>query len=132
MKTTPNVLSMFSSATNLSAIPVRSSVAAAAALAVMLLAATAHKPAQAQDVAAAGPKPSLWIEPRISVGTTLSSNGNLSSTNPRPRHLWQPAAPIAQRQWHLQRLGQPRLPRRIGRDRQPGSLCFQPHLRRTG
>jgi uncharacterized protein (PEP-CTERM system associated) len=87
MKTIPDMLPLLSGAPNLAAVPVRSSVAAAAALAVLLLATTAHKPAQAQAVAAAGANPSLWIEPRISVGTTLSDNGNLSSTNPRSEQL---------------------------------------------
>ncbi len=55
-----------------------------AGCAVLALAASAH--AQVQDAAAgapAAPRPSVWIEPRISAGVTLSDNGNLSSTNSR-------------------------------------------------
>ena len=56
----------------------RTGVAAAALLALSLFS-TAH----AQELAAPGPKPSLWLEPRVSVGATVSSNGNLSATSPR-------------------------------------------------
>lgn len=44
--------------------------------------------AQAQDAAAVdGPRPSVWVEPRVSAGVTLSSNGNLSSTQPRSEQV---------------------------------------------
>ena len=50
-----------------------------------LLSSPAHAQAEAPDataesVHAPGPKPSLWIEPRVSAGLTLSNNGNLAST----------------------------------------------------
>ena len=60
---------------------IRLGVLAAACLATCTAALLAM-PAQAQDadggVDAEGPPPRLWIEPRISAGATLSSNGNLS------------------------------------------------------
>ncbi len=74
---------MFPSAPCFARLPVRRSVSAAAALTVLLLSAAA----QAQDTEAAGPKPSVWLEPRVSAGVTLSSNGNLSATNPRSEQL---------------------------------------------
>ena len=87
MKTTLDVPTMSSSAPFLLALPVRSSVSAAAALTVLLLSASVQTQALAQDAAATGPKPTLWLEPRISVGATLSDNGNLSATNPRSEQL---------------------------------------------
>lgn len=35
--------------------------------------------ATAESVNAPGPKPSVWIEPRVSAGVTVSNNGNLSN-----------------------------------------------------
>lgn len=87
MKTSLTVLTVSTSAP-ISAIPlVRSSVSVAAALTVLLLSFTVHLQAWAQETVAAGPKPTLWVEPRISVRATLSDNGNLSSTNPRSEQL---------------------------------------------
>jgi uncharacterized protein (PEP-CTERM system associated) len=83
MKTRPEVMPMPLSALLIAAAPRRSSVSAAAALAVLLLSAAVQTQALAQEIAAPGPKPSLWLEPRVSVGATLSSNGNLSATNAR-------------------------------------------------
>jgi uncharacterized protein (PEP-CTERM system associated) len=55
-----------------------------------LLALMAGNQARAQDIPesvegidALGPKPSVWIERRITVGQTLSSNGSFSSNNAR-------------------------------------------------
>lgn len=50
-----------------------------------LLAARAHAQADApaasaEAVDAQGPKPAVWIEPRVSVGVTASNNGNLSNS----------------------------------------------------
>ena len=36
--------------------------------------------ATAESVNAPGPKPSVWIEPRVSAGVTVSNNGNLSNS----------------------------------------------------
>ena len=87
MNTTPEVLTMSSSVPPVPVFPVRSSVSAAAALTVLLLSVTAQTPASAQDGAATGPQSSLWLEPRVSLGVTLSDNGNLSATNPRSEQL---------------------------------------------
>jgi uncharacterized protein (PEP-CTERM system associated) len=41
-------------------------------------------PARAQDAGdSSGAQPTLWVEPRVSAGVTLSSNGALSGTNPQ-------------------------------------------------
>lgn len=37
----------------------------------------------ASEGVADSPSPSLWVEPRVSAGLTLSNNGNLSSTSPQ-------------------------------------------------
>jgi uncharacterized protein (PEP-CTERM system associated) len=83
MKKSLNLPTMSSSACFRVALPARSSVSAAAALTVLLLSISA----QAQDTTAFGPKPTLWLEPRISLGATLSNNGNLSATDPRSEQL---------------------------------------------
>lgn len=83
MKTRLAVLPMTLCTSVPAALPVRSCVPAAAALALLLFSSAVHTQALAQAAAATGPKPTLWIEPRVSVGATLSNNGNLSSTNPR-------------------------------------------------
>jgi len=70
---------MASSAPRGSGFPLQRTAVAAAALLALWLSGAAH----AQELAAPGPKPSLWLEPRVAVGATLSSNGNLSSTNPQ-------------------------------------------------
>jgi uncharacterized protein (PEP-CTERM system associated) len=89
MKTNPAVRTMSPSASFMAVTvwPARSSVSAAAALTVLLLSVGAQTSAWAQDTAGAGPKPSLWLERRVSVGAMLSDNGNLSATNPRSEQL---------------------------------------------
>lgn len=87
MKSTPVVRPLPRNAPLLAAPLERSSVAAAAALAVLLLAVSAQTSALAQETTAADPKPTLWVEPRVSVGATLSDNGSLSSTDPRSEQL---------------------------------------------
>jgi uncharacterized protein (PEP-CTERM system associated) len=80
---TPEVSSMTPSTPRLAEWQLQRSGVAAAALAVLLSSGLA----QAQEIAAPGPKPSLWLEPRVSVGATLSSNGNLSATNARSEQV---------------------------------------------
>jgi uncharacterized protein (PEP-CTERM system associated) len=82
MKATPEVLAMLPTAPLMTALPTRSRVSAAAALAVLLLV-MAQLQVHAQGIAAAGPNPTFLLESRISVGATLSNNANLSATNPR-------------------------------------------------
>ncbi|MFT5934879.1 MAG: hypothetical protein ACI9M6_001935 [Hydrogenophaga sp.] len=89
MKTNLAVRTMSLSAFFMAAWPARSSVSAAAALTVLLLSVGAQTSAWAQDAAPSVPKPSLWLEPRVSVGVTLSDNGNLSATNPRSEQLFE-------------------------------------------
>lgn len=59
-----------------------SAVFALGALAVAALGTVAHAQDSTGAVDAAGPKPSVWIERRVTVGQTFSTNGNLS-TNAR-------------------------------------------------
>lgn len=66
---------------------VRSSLSVASAFTVMLLSAAVQTQALAQETAAAPSKHSLWLEPRVSVGVTLSSNGQLSATHPQSEQL---------------------------------------------
>lgn len=87
MKTHPAVRTMSPSASCVAAWPARSSVSGAAALTVLLLSVGAQTSAWAQDTAGAAPKTSLWLERRVSVGATLSDNGNLSATHPRSEQL---------------------------------------------
>ena len=60
-------------------LPLQRSGVSAAALMALVLSATA----QAQQTPVASTKPTAWLEPRISVGTTLTNNANLSATNAR-------------------------------------------------
>jgi uncharacterized protein (PEP-CTERM system associated) len=87
MKPTPVVWLLPTGARTLAAPLERASVATAAALTVLLLSVSAQTAALAQETTGASPKPTLWIEPRISVGATLSDNGNLSATDPRSEQL---------------------------------------------
>ncbi len=61
----------------------RATLFALGALAAAALGTVAHAQDSVGSVDAPGPKPSVWIERRVTVGQTLSSNGNLSSTNSR-------------------------------------------------
>lgn len=61
----------------------RSAVFALGALAAAALGTVAHAQDSTSAVDAPGPKPSVWIERRVTVGQTLSTNGNLSSSNAR-------------------------------------------------
>ncbi len=60
----------------------RSAVFALGALAAAALGTVAHAQDSVDAVDAPGPKPPVWIERRVTVGQTLSTNGNLS-TNAR-------------------------------------------------
>jgi uncharacterized protein (PEP-CTERM system associated) len=61
----------------------RSAVFALGALAAAALGTVAHAQDNVNAVDAPGPEPTVWIERRVTVGQTLSTNGNLSSTNAR-------------------------------------------------
>ena len=87
MKTILEMLPLSSSAPIVAVRSARKSVSTAATLTVLLLSATVQTQALAQATAAAAPKPSLWLEPRVSVGVTLSNNGKLSATNPQSEQL---------------------------------------------
>ncbi len=78
---------MSSSAPTVAVRSARKSVSTASTLTVLLLSATVQTQALAQETVAAEPKPSLWLEPRVSVGATLSNNGKLSATNPQSDQL---------------------------------------------
>lgn len=65
-------------------------VAACAALALPVTApvfAQTASGAAADAAAPSGPKPSVWVEPRVSVGVTLSDNGSLSSGKRRSEQV---------------------------------------------
>ncbi len=65
-----------------SALAQRSAVFALGALAAAAMGTVAHAQDSVGSVDAPGPKPSVWIERRVTVGQTLSTNGGLS-TNAR-------------------------------------------------
>ena len=71
---------MASSAPRLAGSAPRRNAVGAAALMALLLGTAAH--AQ-QAATATSSKPTVWIEPRMSVGATVSNNANLSATNPQ-------------------------------------------------
>lgn len=62
-----------------SVLPQSAAVFVLGALAAATLGTVAHAQDSAASVDAPGPKPTVWIERRVTLGQTLSSNGNLSS-----------------------------------------------------
>lgn len=54
-----------------------------AALGALTLVGAAQAQEAVDSIAPAGPRPTVWIEPRVSAGLTLSDNGSLSSANPQ-------------------------------------------------
>ena len=65
-----------------SVLPQRAALFALGALAAAALGTVAHAQDSVEAVDAPGPQPSVWIERRVTLGQTLSTNGNLS-TNAR-------------------------------------------------
>lgn len=68
-----------------SALAQRSAVFALGALAAAALGTVAHAQDSVNAVDAPGPKPSIWIERRVTVGQTLSTNGNCPPTGEASR-----------------------------------------------
>lgn len=67
--------------------PLRATVLAVGALSGLVAGTQVHAQDSVEGVDAQGPKPSVWIERRVTVGQTLSTNGNLSSTNARSEQI---------------------------------------------
>jgi len=63
-------------------------VASCAALSLSVTVAT-HAQTTDEAGALAGPNPSVWVEPRVSAGVTLSNNGALSATNPQSEQTFE-------------------------------------------
>ncbi|MDP1684457.1 TIGR03016 family PEP-CTERM system-associated outer membrane protein [Hydrogenophaga sp.] len=65
----------------------RATVLAVGALSGLMTGTQVHAQDSVEGVDAQGPKPAVWIERRVTVGQTLSTNGNLSSTNARSEQI---------------------------------------------